>query len=80
MGYAADQSPTVSEAKQNLRDASSQIDLLAPVKNHPISSIALALTAGYVAQKALSNNGAGKSLIPSFFSLGLLVAKRLLLK
>ena len=80
MDYAANQSQTVDEAKQNLRDASSQIDLLAPVKNHPISSLALAVTAGYVAQKAISNTSDGKSLLPGLFSVGLLAAKRLLLK
>lgn len=80
MDYTANQSQTVDQAKQNLRDASSQIDLLAPVKNHPISSLALAITAGYVAQKAISNTGDGKSLLPGLFSVGLLVAKRLLLK
>ena len=45
-----------------------------------MSSLALAITAGYVAQKAISNSGEGKSLLPGLFSVGLLAAKRLLLK
>ena len=80
MGYATNQSDNVNQAKQQLREASSQIDFLAPVKNHPLSSIALALTAGYVVQQALTRNDSSKSLFSGLFSLGLWVAKRLLLK
>ena len=67
---------SVTEAKQQLRIASTNVDYLAPfvnpIKQHPITSVAGAFVAG-VAFNKISKNG----LPPSLFSLLITVASKL---
>lgn len=46
MGRTVHPPPTVAEAKRRLREASSGIDYLAPIKRHPLEAAGAAFLAG----------------------------------
>lgn len=61
---------TVKEAKQQLRSASSRIDYLAPIKNHPLEAAGAALLAGLLWKRLAKSH-----MSPGLLALGLEVWK-----
>ena len=64
--------PTVAEAKQQLRAASTRIDYLAPAKRHPLEAAGAAFFAGLLWKRLGKNH-----LPPGLLPLALNLLKRL---
>ena len=78
MGYLVYQSQAqaVTEAKQKLRQTSNNLDYLAPIKDNPITSVTVALLAGFITGHLVKGeNATSKSLL----NLAMLAANKIFL-